>query len=35
MGARNSVMTGAAGEDFVLHGLLSRGLLAAQAPQNA
>lgn len=35
MGARNSVMTGAAGEDFVLYQLHIRDLLAAQAPPNA
>lgn len=35
MGARNSVMTGAAGEDFVLYPLHIRDLLAAQAPPNA
>lgn len=35
MGARNSVMTGAAGEDYVLYQLHIRDLLAAQAPSNA
>jgi hypothetical protein len=35
MGARNSVMTGAAGEDYVLFQLHVRDLLAAQAPPNA
>jgi hypothetical protein len=35
MGARNSVMVGAAGEDFVLYQLHVRDLLAAQAPPNA
>lgn len=35
MGARTSVMTGAAGEDFVLYQLHIRDLLAAQAPPNA
>lgn len=35
MGARNSVMIGAAGEDFVLFQLHVRDLLAAQAPPNA
>lgn len=35
MGARNSVMIGAAGEDFVLYQLHIRDLLAAQAPPNA
>ena len=35
MGAKDSVLTGAAGEHFVLYRLLRLGLLAAQVPRNA
>jgi hypothetical protein len=35
VGAKDSVLTGAAGEHFVLYKLLRLGLLAAQVPRNA